>query len=77
MADTATSEAKVDNRTCSCYPGEGPLPCTKQHAFHECWRVAVRAETQQNISILKGRDRQPHEQKLLDYLLRVRTALEV
>ncbi len=70
------AEAKADTRTCSCYPGEGPLPCTKQHALRDCWRVAVLAETNQNIVALKNQDRQPHEQKLLDYLMRVRAALD-
>lgn len=71
------AEAKIDTRTCTCYPGEGPLPCTRRHALRDCWRVAVLTETQQNIIALKNRDRHSSEQKLLDYLMRVRTALEI
>lgn len=67
---------EADTRTCTCYPGEGPNPCTRQFALRECWRVAVLEETQQNIVALKNRDRQSHEQVLLDYLMRVRAALE-
>lgn len=37
---------------------------------------AVLEETQRYIVELKNRDRQPNEQKLLDYLMRVRDALE-
>lgn len=70
------TEAK-DARSCTCYPGEGPLPCPRKHALRDCWRAAVIDETQKNIVALKNRDRQPHEQALLDYLMRVRCALEL
>lgn len=63
-------------RGCSCYPGEHPVPCPGKHALTECWRAAVLAETQEMIVELKGHDRQPHEQALLDYMMRVRTAIE-
>lgn len=72
-----TADAKLDTRTCACFPGEGPDPCTRQFALRDCWRVALLAETQGYIVALKNRDRQPHEQRLLDYLMRIRTALEV
>jgi hypothetical protein len=75
MNDLA-AEAKADTRTCTCYPGEGPIPCTRKFASRECWQAAVLAETQQLIVGLKNRDRQPPEQTLLDYAMRVRTALE-
>ncbi len=70
-------EAKADTRTCTCYPGEGPVPCPRKFALRDCWRAAVLDETQRSIVILKNRDRQPHEQGLLNYMMRVRTALEV
>jgi len=66
----------VDTRTCTCHPSERPIPCPRKFAFRECWRAAVLDETQRHIIALKNRDRQPHEQALLDHLMRVRTALE-
>jgi hypothetical protein len=69
-------QAVADNRACSCYPGEGPEPCTRKHALRECWRVAVLAETQEAIVELKNKDRRPVEQTVLEYLMRVRTALD-
>ena len=77
MSDTQACEAKPDTRTCSCYPGEGPEPCERKHAFHDCWRSAVQKETQALIVALKNRDRNAYEQLMLDYAMRVRTALEV
>ena len=74
--DYAAQQA-VDTRTCTCFPGEGPEPCPRQHALRDCWRVAVLKETQENIVALKNRDRQPHEQVLLNYLMRVRNCLEI
>jgi hypothetical protein len=68
--------AVVEPRGCTCYPGEGPVPCQRKHAYHECWRAAVLEETRAGIVQIKGRDRQPVEQALLDYMMRVRTALE-
>lgn len=70
------NEAKADTRNCTCFPGERPEPCERKFASRDCWRSAVLKETQANIVALKNRDRQPHEQILLDYLMRVRTALE-
>lgn len=70
-------EAKADTRTCSCYPGERPDPCQRKHAFRDCWRAAVLEETQGHIVELKNRDRSTIEQQMLDYFMRVRTALEV
>ena len=70
-------EAKADTRTCTCYPGEGPEPCPRQHALRDCWRVAVLKETQENIVVLKNRDRHYPEQVLLEYLMRVRKCLEI
>lgn len=69
--------SNIDTRTCTCYPGEGPVPCPRKFALRDCWRAAVLDETQQYIVALKNRDRQPHEQKLLDYMMRVRNTLEV
>jgi hypothetical protein len=70
------AQAAVDMRTCTCFPGEGPVPCPRKFAYHDCWQAAVLDETQNMIVMLKGRDRSPAEQDLLDYLMRVRTALE-
>lgn len=75
--DQAAEANALDTRTCTCYPGEGPVPCTRKFALRDCWRAAVLSQTQEHIVALKNRDRQPHEQRLLDYLMRVRTALEV
>ena len=72
----AMEAAAESFRQCTCYPGEGPQPCEHKYALHDCWRAAVMKETQQHIVALKNRDRQPHEQKLLDYLMRVRKCLE-
>ena len=76
MVSEEQYQAVADTRSCSCYPGEGPQPCTKQHALRECWRVAVLAETQEAIVELKNKDRRPVEQTLLEYLMRVRTVLD-
>jgi hypothetical protein len=75
MDDGATLE--LSPRGCSCYPGERPEPCERKHAFRDCWRSAVLKETQQHIVALKNRDRSPVEQEMLNYFMRVRTAVEV
>lgn len=75
-SDAHGHQATSDPRTCTCYPGEGPLPCPRKFALRDCWQSAVLEETQQHIVALKGRDRTVAEQRLLDYLMRVRTALE-
>ena len=67
----------TDTRTCTCYPGEGPLPCPRKFALRDCWRSAVLDETQKHIVRLKNQDRHKDEQALLDYLMRVRNALEI
>ena len=71
------AQAANEARPCSCYPGERPVPCERKFASRDCWRSAVLKETQANIVALKNRDRQPHEQVLLDYLMRVRNCLEI
>lgn len=39
-----------DVRPCTCYPGEGPVPCEQQYALAECWAVrALRAEAYKKI----------------------------
>lgn len=75
--DDQACEAPPDTRACSCYPGERPEPCERKHASRDCWRAALLKETQQNIVALKNRDRSMAEQAVLDYFMRVRTALEV
>lgn len=78
MSDSEISQsANAGPHKCTCYPGEGPEPCTRQYALRDCWRVAVLDETQKLIVALKNRDRQPHEQALLDYCMRVRNVLEI
>ena len=62
-------------RSCTCHPDDRPDPCQKKHAASDCWRAAVYAETRQMEIALRGRDRQPHEQALLDYVKRVERAL--
>jgi hypothetical protein len=76
MTDQAVAQTP-DTRTCTCYPGERPEPCERQFAYHHCWRSAVQKETQALIVALKNRDRGAYEQLILDYAMRVRTALEV
>jgi hypothetical protein len=71
------AEAKADTRLCSCYPGEGPLPCPRKFALRDCWRAAVLDETQKMIVTLKNRDRDAVGERLLNYLKRVRCALEL
>ena len=68
--------AKVDNRTCTCHPDDKPIPCPKKYATRECWRAAVYEETKRYVIGLKNRDRQPHENILLDYMKRVERALD-
>ena len=75
--DGTAQEAKADTRACTCYPGEGPSPCPRRFALRDCWRKAVLEETQLNIVALKNRDRSPVEQALLNYMMRVRNALEI
>lgn len=70
------SEAKADTRVCTCHPDDAPVPCPRKYATHDCWRAAVLDETQTNIAYLKGRDRDQREQAWLDYLMRVRRAVE-
>lgn len=69
------TNAKTD--TCTCYPGEGPLPCFRKHALRDCWRAAVLDETQRMIVALKNQDRTVFEELLLDYLKRVSNCLEI
>jgi hypothetical protein len=70
-------EAKAPPMDCSCYPGERPEPCEHRHAIRECWRSSVLKETQENIVALKNMDRSTSEQILLDYMMRVRTCLDI
>jgi hypothetical protein len=49
----AAAQAIADPRTCTCYPGEGPVPCPRKFAMRDCWRAAVLTETQQYIVALK------------------------
>jgi hypothetical protein len=70
------AEAKPDTRTCTCHPDDRPAPCPRKFATHDCWRAAVYAETREHIVFLKNRDRQPIEQEMLDYFMRVERALD-
>lgn len=79
MPSQDMNELVTDTRSCTCYPGEGPIPpipCPRKFALRHCWQSAVREETQQHIVRLKNIDRNSGEQALLDYLMRVRIALE-
>lgn len=67
---------KEDARSCTCHPDERPEPCERKHASRDCWRSAVLKETQAHIVRLKNQDRSPEEQQTLNYLMRVREALE-
>lgn len=69
-------EAAPDNRACTCHPDDAPIPCEHKFAASECWRAAVLAETKREIILIKNRDRSTQEQRILDYLMRVRRALE-
>ena len=71
------AQAAADLHPCSCFPGEGPVPCQRKHAMRDCWRMAVLRETQENIVALKNMDRNVREQILLDYMMRVRNCLEM
>ena len=71
------ASAAEDTRRCTCLPDERPESCPRKFAYRHCWRAAVLEETQRNIVLLKNHDRNFHEQALLDYLMRVKTALEV
>lgn len=70
------AEAKPDTRTCTCHPDDKPIPCPRKFATHHCWRAAVYEETKRYVIDLKNRDRQPHENVLLDYMKRVERALD-
>lgn len=65
------------NMNCTCPPDERPEPCERRYALRDCWRFAVLRETQDSIVELKSRDRNNAEQVFLDYLMRVKTALEL
>ena len=65
-----------DTRQCTCDPDDAPVPCPRKFATHDCWRAAVLVETQENIVRLKNMDRNRIEQLLLDYMMRVRRAME-
>lgn len=70
-------DPRADTGSCTCYPGEGPLPCPLKHALRDCWRAAVMDETQTHIVDLKNRDRNSDQDRVLNYLKRVRCALEL
>jgi hypothetical protein len=77
------TEAVADTRPCTCHPADNPpVPCPRQFAVKDCRRVAVLRETQKNIIAIKSRDQNvaPNlirfERELLDYMMRVRDALE-
>ena len=69
-------ERKTEPRSCTCHPNDRPEPCERKYALTDCWRSAVLQETQLYIVHLKNKDRQPHEQSQLDYLMRVRRAFD-
>ena len=69
-------QAKEDTRRCTCHPDDAPIPCERKHATNHCWRAAVYRETREAAIPLKNRDRNPVEQKMLDYLKRVERALD-
>lgn len=68
--------AHPDTRTCTCHPDDAPVPCPRKFATHHCWRAAVYDETRAEMIALKNVDRNPNEQKLLNYLMRVERALD-
>lgn len=70
------AESKADTRTCTCHPDDAPTPCPRKFAAHHCWRAAVYKETREEVITLKNRDRNPGEQRFLDYLMRVERALD-
>ena len=75
MSDSV--QAKAPPQACTCHPDARPNPCQRKHGHIHCWQAAVYAETQELIVALKNRDRQPPEQLLLNYAMRVRRALEL
>jgi len=76
MTDHQPAEAKEDTRTCCCHPDDAPIPCPRKFATHHCWRAAVYQETRDGMIALKNRDRNPAEQFLLNYMMRVERALD-
>jgi len=70
------AEAKEDTRTCACHPDDAPSPCPRKFAARHCWRAAVYEETREGMIRLKNRDRNPAEQLLLNYMMRVERALD-
>lgn len=70
------AEAQTDTRKCTCHPDDRPIPCTRKFATSHCWRAAVYEETREEVITLKNRDRNPGEQRFLDYLMRVERALD-
>lgn len=70
------AQAKTDTRTCTCHPDDAPVPCPRKFAAHHCWRAAVYEETRSHIVLLKNTDRNPIEQQMLDYFMRVDRALD-
>lgn len=75
-AEQAAAEAQPDTRTCTCHDDDRPIPCPRKFATRHCWRAAVYEETKRYVIDLKNRDRQPHEQIILDYMKRVERALD-
>lgn len=70
------AEANEDKRKCTCHPDDAPIPCPRKFATHHCWRAAVYDETRVAVVEIKNRDRDPAEQRLLNYLMRVERALD-
>lgn len=70
------AEAKPDTRTCTCHPDDRPEPCPRRFATSHCWRSAVYSETWEAMVRLKNQDRNPAEQLMLNYLMRVEHALD-
>lgn len=73
MSDTG--QANSAPHKCTCHPDDRPEPCQRKHGTTHCWQAAVYADTRELIVGLKGGDRSPLQQRLLDYAMRVERAL--
>lgn len=68
-------EVQAEPRACTCHPDDAPIPCERKHGATHCWRSAVYKETRLGIVELKNKDRNPAEQALLNYMMRVERAV--
>ena len=66
------AEAKTDTRTCTCFPGEGPVPCPRKFALTHCMaadlgkklRHSIATAMNDDTSLLGTEKRKRHSDRL-------------